>query len=155
MDSLWRDAGLQLHMTLYRVTPTGEEQGLISIVQGAATTAKITRAAGGAFAAFSGKPLVDWLRKHNCSEAGFAAARRTFLLSCAGYCVGTYILGIGDRHNDNVMLCRDGRCVGYTHLCLVSPSSHLAPLTPRFSRLSASSTSTSATSSATSSRSSG
>ena len=113
MDRLWRagDArgGLDLRLKPYGCAATGKDLGMIEIVKSASTVARIqTRLGGGALGALRKHPVEAFLRKHNAGDHEFAVARENFIYSCAGYCVATYVLGIGDRHADNIMVTNAG-----------------------------------------------
>ena len=57
--------------------------------------------------------IQNFFRKHNpCESAPHGIKPEvmdTYVKSCAGYCVITYLLGVGDRHLDNLMLTKSGR----------------------------------------------
>ena len=103
MQNLWFDNGLKLKMSLYSVISTGYFQGMLNLVEDSETLATIHKESGGAkVALFSNKPLKDWLDK--TAAVPKPDWEYNFLLSCSAYCVATFVLGIGDRHNDNIMV---------------------------------------------------
>lgn len=114
MDRLWKQHNLDLKMNCYGCIATGFEVGMLEVVLNSETTSSISKTSGGAMATLSEKPIADWLRSNNSdpdpsmAEAKYRAAVDTFVRSCAGYSVATCVLGIGDRHNDNIMCQRDG-----------------------------------------------
>ena len=109
MERKWEREGLDLRLSPYGCVATGDELGFIEVVLNSDTTANITKTyAGGAGGAFSKEPMLLFLKENNPQPEQLAEAVETFLLSLAGYCVATYVIGIGDRHNDNVMLSRAG-----------------------------------------------
>ncbi|KAF0041805.1 hypothetical protein F2P81_005337 [Scophthalmus maximus] len=57
---------------------------------------------------FNSNTLHQWLKDKNKGEM-YDMAVDLFTRSCAGYCVATFILGIGDRHNSNIMVKDDGQ----------------------------------------------
>lgn len=108
MDTLWKANGLDLHIIPYGCISTGEGVGMIEVVLHSDTIANITRRCGGAQAAFSEDPILNWLRQFNRERSEVERCLWNFVFSVAGYNVATYVLGIGDRHNDNIMLRQDG-----------------------------------------------
>lgn len=100
MDRLLLNENLDLKMTPYRVLATAPKEGMVQFIK-SKTLATIVNEYG---------TLNEYLRKSGEGEGGSMEDKMDrFVRSCAGYCVVTYILGVGDRHLDNLLLSPDGR----------------------------------------------
>lgn len=106
MDNMWTESGMDMKMNAYECLSTGDEVGMLQVVMNSKTIAGIQRSVKGAY---NDNALYNQLKKWNTSDDDMLAAADNFLYSCAGYCVATYVLGIGDRHNDNIMVTQDGK----------------------------------------------
>ena len=102
IDSLLQKEHLDLKLTPYRILATDPFAGAVqfihpSIALSAISTSKQHRGS-----------VLSYFRSHNPDPSGPLGVRKetmdTYIKSCAGYCVITYILGVGDRHLDNLLL---------------------------------------------------
>lgn len=122
MDRLLRKENLDLKLSPYDVLATGPLQGMAQFIP-SKTIAAIVSENG---------TLLNYLRANNPDEGSVGtygvepSVIDTFVRSCgvlkflalpsshlcyapAGYCVVTYLLGVGDRHLDNLLLAPDGK----------------------------------------------
>jgi hypothetical protein len=90
---------LDIEMVRYEVMPTSSNTGYIEIVENASTIFNIIEN--------SGLTIQNYILNHNKTQI-IATFREKFIRSTALYCVVSYLLGIGDRHLDNIMISQDG-----------------------------------------------
>ncbi|XP_067888737.1 phosphatidylinositol 3-kinase catalytic subunit type 3 isoform X2 [Heterodontus francisci] len=103
MDKLLRKENLDLKLTPYKVLATSTKHGFMQFIQ-SVPVAEVLATEGS---------IQNFFRKHAPSEKGPSGISTevmdTYVKSCAGYCVITYILGVGDRHLDNLLLTKTGK----------------------------------------------
>nr|TKW09574.1 hypothetical protein SEVIR_6G111800v2 [Setaria viridis] len=101
MDRLLEN--LDLRLTPYRVLATGQDEGMIEFIPSSSLSQVLSEH----------RSITSYLQRFHPDEDGpFGITNQcleTFIKSCAGYSVITYIMGIGDRHLDNILLTDDGR----------------------------------------------
>ena len=104
MQAIWFENGLKVKMSLYKVLCTGYMQGMLEMVTNSETLANIHVQEGGAIKQLLfNASLLNWIDK-NCKTVSLNEAKMNFLISNVAYCLATFVLGVGDRHNDNIMM---------------------------------------------------
>lgn len=105
MDRLLKRVNLDLKLTPYRILATSTSDGLMEFVLDSCSVAHIV-------AEYETPQILNFLKQHRpCPTSDFGVAPEalsTYVKSVAGYCVLTYLLGIGDRHLDNLMMKTQG-----------------------------------------------
>ncbi|ESR51600.1 phosphatidylinositol 3-kinase VPS34 [Citrus sinensis] len=90
MDRLLKLENLDLHLTPYNVLATGQDEGLLEFIPSRSLAQILSEH----------RSIISYLQKFHPDEHGpfgiTATCLETFIKSCAGYSVITYILGIGD-----------------------------------------------------------
>ncbi|KAJ8953167.1 hypothetical protein NQ318_017195 [Aromia moschata] len=103
MDKLLRKENLDLKLTPYKVLATNTKHGFVQFIE-SVTVAEALATEGS---------IHNYFRKYHPQENGpfgiVPDIMDTYVKSCAGYCIITYLLGVGDRHLDNLLLTRDGK----------------------------------------------
>ena len=91
-------------LTTYKILPTSKNDGFVEMVPNCKSLRVIINESSG--------DLQGYLRKLNPNPTGPFGMEpnvlSNFVRSCAGYCAITYVLCIGDRHLDNLLLTKDG-----------------------------------------------
>ncbi|KAF2203506.1 phosphatidylinositol 3-kinase-like protein [Delitschia confertaspora ATCC 74209] len=103
MDRLLRKENLDLKLSPYRILATSTSAGAVQFLPSMSLAAAVAKYKGS---------LLAYLRANNPDEAAPLGVRKeamdTYIKSCAGYCVITYLLGVGDRHLDNLLISPSG-----------------------------------------------
>jgi len=99
MDMILKREKKDYKILMYRVMPTSTNNGIIEIVPNSETIYSIQQKLD-----FS---ILNFIMDNN-KDSTVEEIRTNFAKSTAAYCVITYLLGVGDRHLENIMVSKSG-----------------------------------------------
>lgn len=104
MDRLLKRGALDLCLTPYSIIATSPTSGLVEFVDKSMPISQVLSKYNGSIMQYFQSVAPQKGAKYEVRPDVMSA----YIRSCAGYCVITYLLGVGDRHLDNIMLRASG-----------------------------------------------
>lgn len=95
-----KEENIDLGIITYDILPTSTKDGLIEMVDNSDTIYFIQEKLN--------TSITNYILESN-GDLKIKEMKERFIKSTAAYCVITYLLGVGDRHLDNIMITKDGR----------------------------------------------
>jgi len=100
MDRLLKRGTLDLCLRPYSILAMPNNTGLLEFVERSIPVSQILSGNNNSIMAFFQSVAPQDGARHSVKPD----VLQTYIRSCAGYCVLTYLLGVGDRHLDNIMI---------------------------------------------------
>lgn len=101
MDYILKQINYDFQFTAYKVLAHSEKDGMLEFVPNCSTIQDILK---------NHNKKIDLFLKESCEKNGYEYEKilETYLDSCAGYAVVTYLLAVGDRHLENLLIDETG-----------------------------------------------
>ncbi|ODV88069.1 hypothetical protein CANARDRAFT_193904 [[Candida] arabinofermentans NRRL YB-2248] len=102
MEKILQNENLDLKLIPYKIMALGPVEGFIQFIPNSSLSSILQKT----------NSILSYLQFHNPDSSAPHGVKPevmdNYVRSCAGFCVITYILGVGDRHLENLLLTKDG-----------------------------------------------
>lgn len=103
MEKILQSENMDLKLKPYKILATGSVEGFIQFIPNNSLSHILSK---------YNNSILSYLQMFNPDPTSHLGVNSqvmdNYVRSCAGYCVVTYILGVGDRHLENLLLSKDG-----------------------------------------------
>lgn len=101
INKLMLKANIDLKLTPYKVLATSPNHGFMEFIE-STTVEKILEVDG---------TILNFFKKQSQTKEIEREVVDTYIRSCAGYSIITYLFGVADRHFDNMLLTKNGNLI--------------------------------------------
>jgi len=112
LQKIWKEERVPLWLRPYKITVLSADSGLIEPVLNTVSLHQVKKQVSINGSCTAGGLLSYFYHEFGTANSEeFLTAQRSFVESCAAYCVVSYLIQVKDRHNGNILLDNEGHLI--------------------------------------------